>query len=402
MQIFRPEDFGAFADGINNDAIALWKAIAAAIEFDGEAQVLLQSDKTYRFGPTDDQKSGKYQMLIGGLRQNPASMNCTAPISIADAKDVHVKGSNTTILIDKPFNYCNIYNSEDIIIEGLIFDYSTHPYVKGTMLSMDFDSHKATFKTDRSLFVKEKAVLRDFGVLERPESRYHLFTRTVTAVDADNFIYEIEFNDDPCTNKHFKLLREYPLIIPVPNFGHCIERGFSIIGNKNVTFKDCTIHSLARFGFALFNNDGLMLFDNVRAEKSPNESANIVGWRDLFHVKESHARYIWRNCYAEYCNDDIFNISASTLAVQTVYAEDDIDFVWPETHGKYPGVRVGDTISVIDRATGVDYGEAKIVEIVDQSGEHNRFRLDRPTTTILADVRSISLLMSALVSASLL
>lgn len=378
MKIFRPEDFGALADGVNNDAIALWKALAAASEFEGEAQVLLQSDKTYRFGPTDDQRCGKYQMLIGGLKQNPASMNCTAPISIDGAKQLHIKGSNTTILIDKPFNYCNIYNSEDIIIEGLIFDYSTHPYVKGTMLSMDFDTHKATFKTDRSLFVKEKAVMRDFGVLERPESRYHLFTRTVTPIDAENFIYEIEFNDDPCTNKHFKFLGEYPLIIPVPNFGHCIERGFSVIGNKNVTFKDCTIHSLARFGFALFNNDGLMLFDNVRAEKSPDESANIVGWRDLFHVKESHARHIWRNCYAEYCNDDIFNISASTLAVQTVYAEDDIDFVWPETHGKYPGVRVGDTISVIDRATGIDYGEAKIVEIVEQSGEHNRFRLDRP------------------------
>ena len=118
MKIFRSEDFGALADGIHNDAIALWKTIAAASEFEGEAQVLLQSDKTYRFGPTDDQRCGKYQMLIGGLRQNPASMNCTAPISIADAKDVHIKGSDTTILIDKPFNYCNIYNSEDIIIEG--------------------------------------------------------------------------------------------------------------------------------------------------------------------------------------------------------------------------------------------------------------------------------------------
>ena len=32
MRIFRPEDFGALADGIHNDAIALWEAIAAAIE----------------------------------------------------------------------------------------------------------------------------------------------------------------------------------------------------------------------------------------------------------------------------------------------------------------------------------------------------------------------------------
>ena len=384
MKIFRPEDFGALADGIHNDAIALWKALAAAIEFDGEAQVLLEADKAYRFGPTEDQKCGRHQMLIGGLCQNPASMNCTAPISLNGAKNVHVKGSNTTILIDKPYNYCNIYNSENVVIEGLNFDYSTHPYVKGSLIEKNFETHRAIFQTDRSLFVKEKTVMRDFGVLERPDSRYHMFTRTVTPIDGDNFIYEIEFNDDPCTNKHFKFLGEYPLIIPVPGFGHCIERGFSVIGNTNVTFKDCKIHSLARFGFALFNNDGVMLFDNVRAEK--NDSANIVGWRDLFHVKESHARYIWRNCYAEYCNDDIFNISASTLAVQTVYAEDDIDFVWPETHGVYPGVRVGDTISVIDRATGIDYGEAKIAEIVLQEGSHNHFRLDRPIKGI-ADIQ---------------
>lgn len=378
MKIFNPSDFGAKADGINNDAIALWKTLAAASDFDGEAQVLLEAGKTYRFGPTEDQKCGRHQMLIGGICQDPASLNCTAPISLDRAKNVHIKGENTKILIDKPYNYCNIYHSENIVIEGLIFDYSVHPYVKGIALEMDFASHKATFKTDRSLFVKEKSVMRDFGVLERPDSRYHMFTRTVTPVDADNFIYEIEFNDDPCTNKHFKFLSEYPLIIPVPGFGHCIERGFSIISNTNVTFKDCKIHSLARFGFALFNNDGIMLFDNVRAEKSPFESANIVGWRDLYHVKENRGRFVWKNCYAEYCNDDIFNISASTMVIEHMYSPTDIDFRFPETNGKYSGVRVGDRISVIDLESGIDYGESTIVEIVEQEGHHNRFRFDKP------------------------
>ena len=91
MKIFRPEDFGAIADGINNDAVAFWKTIVAASEFEGEAQVLLEANKTYRFEPTEDQRCGKHQMLIGGLKQNPASMNCTAPISIDEAKNVHIK-----------------------------------------------------------------------------------------------------------------------------------------------------------------------------------------------------------------------------------------------------------------------------------------------------------------------
>ena len=49
-------------------------------------------------------------------------------------------------------------------------------------------------------------------------------------------------------------------------------------------------------------------------------------------------------------------------------------------------MRVGDTISVIDRATGIDYGEAKITEIVLQDGCHNHFRLDRPIKGI-ADIQ---------------
>lgn len=378
MQIFRPEDFGALADGMHNDAIALWKAIAEASAYEGEAQVLLQADKTYRFGPTEDQKCGRHQMLIGGLKQDPASMNCTAPIAIEGAKNVHVKGSNTTILIDPPYNYCNVYNCENITIEGLTFDYSYHPFAKGTLVELDAENHKAVIQTDRSLRIASKAADRGFSILQRPDSRYHMRSLAFSPIDPENFLYEVEFKDEPATNGRLEMMREYPLIVPMPGFGHCIERAFSVCGNKNVTFKDCTIHSMARFGFVLFQNDGAMIFDNVKAKKAENESVNIVGWRDLFHVKENHAKFIWKNCYAEHCYDDIFNISASTLSVQKAYAEDDIDFIWNETKGVYSAARVGDTISVIDFATGKDYGEAKIVEIVEREGSHNRFRLDRP------------------------
>ena len=382
MKIFRPEEFGAIADGIHNDATALWSAITAACEYKGEAQVLLQADKAYHIAPTDEQKSGKLQMKIGGVKQYASSMNCTAAIPIADAKDVHIKGKNTKILLSPPFNYCNIYHSENISVEGLVFDYAYHPFAKATLVELDEENRKAIIKCDRSLRIKERTLDRGFSVIERPDSRYHMRSLAFTPVDAENFIYEVEFKDDAATVERLPILREYPLIVPVPNFGHCIERGFSIVGNKNVSFKDCTIHSLARFGVVLFYNDGLVSFENFRAERTADEPACIVGWRDLFHVKESHAKYVWKNCYAEYCYDDIFNISASTLAVQKVYEEDDIDFIWPETKGVYGGVRVGDTVSIIDYATGKDYGEYKIREIVEQQGSHNRYRFKTPVVGI--------------------
>ncbi len=382
MKIFRPEEFGARADGIHNDAIALWSAVAAACEYDGEAQVLLEANKTYYIAPTEEQKSGKIQMLIGGVKQYASSLACTAAIPIADAKDVHVKGDRTKILLSPPFNYCNVYHSENIAIEGLVFDYAYHPFAKATLIELDEKERRATIKTDRSLRIKERTLDRGFSIIERPDSRYHMRSLAFTPIDADSFIYEVEFKDDATTAERLPMLREYPLIVPVPNFGHCIERGFSVVGNKNVSFKDCTVHSLARFGLALFYNDGVVSFDNFRAERPEGENACIVGWRDLFHVKENHAKFIWKNCYGEYCYDDIFNISASTLAIQKIYSEDDIDFIWPETKGIYRGVRVGDTVSVIDFATGIDYGEHKIREIVEQNGSHNRYRLETPIKSI--------------------
>lgn len=381
MKIFKPEDFGAKADGINNDAVSLWKAIAAASEAEEESLVLLQSDKTYYIAPTEEQKEAN-NFVRQGYKQNVHSLDCLSAIALADTKNVHIKGENTKLLLEPPFFYCSIYNCENITIEGLVFDYRYRPFAKAELIELDAENHKAIMKTDRSLHITERVTGTGFSILERPDARYHMRSKAFTPIDAENFIYEVEFSDEPITNSRLEQLRVVPLIVPVPNFGHTIERSFSIIGNKNVTVKDCKVYSIPRFGFVLFNNDGTVCFDNLRVQRPEDESACIVSWRDLFHVKENHAKYIWKNCYAEYCYDDIFNISASTLTVQNVYAEDDIDFKWPEKGGVYSGVRVGDTVSIVDYDTGIDYGNHKIKEIVSQQGSHNRLRLETPVKGI--------------------
>ena len=375
MKIFRPEDFGAFADGINNDALAFWKALAAATECEEEAQVLLQANKTYYIAPTDEQKKAD-SFVRQGYRQNVQSLDCLSAIALADTKNVHIKGENTKILLEPPFFYCSIYGCENITIEGLVFDYRYRPFAKAELIELDAENHKAIIKTDRSLHITEKATGTGFSVLEKYDARYHMRTTAFTPIDTEKFIYEADFQDEPITNSRLEQLRTVPLIVPVPRFGHTIERSFSIIGNKNVSIKDCTVHSIPRFGFVLFENDGVFCFDNLKVKRPEDETALIVSWRDLFHVKENHAKYIWKNCYAEFCYDDIFNISASTLAVQKVYAEDDIDFIFPERNSVYPAVRVGDTVSIVDYDTGIDYGNHKIKEIVEQNGNHNRYRFE--------------------------
>ncbi len=358
LKTYTLEAFGAKADGVTNDAMALWKALTAAHE---GGIVALQPHKTYYIAP------------VPGLEDSPI-----AAISLREAKNVTVIGESTMLLLGKPLFYCNIVRCENICIKGITFDYRQHPFAKATALSVDQEQHTAVIRCDRTLGIDKEVSAGDFAVLDRPDARYHMFTKTVSPVDAEKYIYKVQFSTDPTTEKHLKIMMDNVIIFPIPGFAHRVERGFSIIGNKNFAMEDCTVHSMARFGFALFRNEGSVRFTRFRAEKHPHETVNIVGWRDLFHVKENRAKFIWEGCYAEYCYDDIFNISVSTMNVREHIDDHTLDLLWRETRGTFSGIHPGDKMSFMDYANGTDLGTYTVAEIVKQEGEHNIFRFAEP------------------------
>lgn len=371
--IIRPEDYGAVADGIVNDAIAFWTAIKAAKSGD---TVLLQQNKKYYIAPLAETPTAEFSPSTA------ANSEYIAAINLNGIENLTVRGDNTTILIEKPLFYCNINNTKNVTLDGLIFDYKTRPFAKANAISIDHNSRTVIMQTDRSLGIDKKMDAGEFGVLEKPTGRYHMYLDTVEPIDKEKYIYSVVFADETTTLKRLNMLEDTPFIMPMPNFAHKIERAFSIVGNRDFTMQNCKIYSMARFGFALFCNEGTVKFKNVRIEKAPDETADIVGWRDCFHVKENHASYIWDNCYAEYCYDDIFNISVSTLNVENVVSERELDLAWKETKGVYPGVQIGDKFSFIDYETGRDFGEAEVAQIVEQNGKHNHFKFKTPIINI--------------------
>lgn len=355
MKIITPEQFGAVADGITNDFYAVSLALAEAMV--GDCTVEFAADKTYYLG---------YDSRVEAL----------AAFALHDCKNVTLRGCRTRILIDRPLYYTEIVHTENTVLEGFIFDYRVRPFALGTVLERNDEALTAVVQADRSLQI-DRETDTEFAVLQRDDGRYHLFLRGVEPLEGENR-YRFYFRDVADTRRFLKMTDTYPVILPLPGFAHRIERAFSITDNTDFTMRHCRVWSMARFGFAILRNYGTLLFDDLRVEQAPGEPCKIVGWRDCFHVKENHAKCLWYRCYAEYCYDDIFNISASTLYVQEVLSETELDFRWRETGGTYPCVEKGDTFSIVDTETGRDYGTAVVREVVRQEDGHNVIRFCTP------------------------
>ena len=136
MNIFKLSDFGAKADGITNDALALWRALDAAK--DGGI-VELEENKTYYIAPC--KKSDIAEFSSSGASESTDLENRMAAIDLNGAKNLTIKGKSSKILLEKPLFYCNINYCENIVIDGLIFDYKVRPFVKAELVALNKDAH---------------------------------------------------------------------------------------------------------------------------------------------------------------------------------------------------------------------------------------------------------------------
>jgi len=384
-QIFTPEAYGAVADGRHNDGAAFWKAIDEAAVQGGTVQ--LQPNSTYYIArkkshvSSDVGASANMKSTDGGEK--------VAAIVLDGVDNLMILGENTTILIDAPLFFCNINNTRNVTLQGLNFNYRIKPFAGAHTLSIDMEHLTADIVTDRSLQIEDaydaSTFPAYFGVLDRPDGRWHMFITGYDVLDKDTNTYRVHFKQkDKATVERVGLLLTTRLIVPMPRIGHRIERAFSIVGNTDFTMKDCNIWSVARFMFAIFRSEGIMRFENVNIVPEPGDNLPIVGWRDGYHVKENRAKFIWKNCRAQGLFDDVFNISASMLNVQTVYAPDDIDLFWGETKKVYAALMPGDTLTVINVLTGELIGSTSVREVVLQEGSHNRIRLSDPLPGVIA------------------
>ncbi len=360
------KDYGAKGNGIADDGNAIFNAVSALIDCGPGSKLVFEKNKTYYV----------------------KSAAMSSVIYISGVQGLKIDGQNSTILLDAMKQYLTVTESKDCTVQNLHFDLKNKPAFTAVCLSVDISEGSALMKADRDIGLESGKSYSAptagwFGVINRHDSRYHMYISKYQMVDREQNTFRIFFASDTNTRAWLSNgnLQSNGMICPMPNVGHLIERGFTISSNNGFSMKNIDIHACARFGMLIDNNDAKLTFDDVNfvpADNDLDRTMNFTSWRDAFHTKDNRATITWKNCTATGNYDDVFNISSSTMYVSDYnVAKNRITLVWPEK-GKYYPIKAGDELHVIDVETGEDCGTAKVKRVVRQSNDENVFVLEKP------------------------
>ena len=338
------KDFGAIGDGVKNDSSAIRKALTALKHSPKGSTLIFDENKTYYVS------SGKIAL------------------DLKDLHDVAIKGCNSVILAKPIMSLCRIYGCSNVDIIGITFDYKTRPYAIADVLDV-YEDGKIRIRANRSLNIRgtyKQPVVDYFGLVDRPDGRYHVGITTYKVVDHNSYIYDVKCNTIFAERDlRLRMMKDnkYKFIIPMPHIGQVIEHAVRVICNENVSMIDCNVKCAAKFMFFVKGNKGKVLFKGLKVDN--DSDVPIVGWRDGFHCKENRAQIIWDGCIVRLLCDDIIKMSVSLLQIQQK-KENTISLYCQETGTPYLDAEVGDEITFLNTDTGAFLGKRIIQNITIQ------------------------------------
>lgn len=355
------KDFGAIGDGVKNDSSAIRKALTALKHSPKGSTLIFDENKTYYVS------SGKFAL------------------ELKDLHDVAIKGCNSVILAKPIMSLCRIYGCSNVDIIGITFDYKTRPYAIADVLDV-YEDGKIRIRANRSLNIRgtyKQPVVDYFGLVDRPDGRYHVGITTYKVVDHNSYIYDVKCNTIFAERDlRLRMMKDnkYKFIIPMPHIGQVIEHAVRVICNENVSMIDCNVKCAAKFMFFVKGNKGKVLFKGLKVDN--DSDMPIVGWRDGFHCKENRAQIIWDGCIVRLLCDDIIKMSVSLLQIQQKKGNT-ISLYCQETGMPYLDAEVGDEITFLNTDTGAFLGK-RIIQNITIQENHIDICVDKDIDGVVA------------------
>ena len=368
-------NYGVVGDGVTDDTAAIVSAVNALKSSGPNSQLVFDGGKTY-------------------LAKSMPQGNTEALFELRNCKGLKIDGNGSTFIMEPRLSYAAVTNTKDCVLTEMNFDYKTSQAFNATYSdSGNFLNQYVDIIADRDLIgsLSGSNIMENneeylapnsyyFGVLGDTSTRFHIGIKKYKMLDKEARKVRIYLADD-YTYSDFNLLmnkiQTYGLVCPMPEWGQILPHGFTIMNNTDFTMSEINIYSCASYGMFVGCNEGVINFNDVDFVSKDN--INFTTWRDAFHIKDNRAKINWTNCEAEFNYDDIFNISATALYVESYHAESrELTLVCKEKGGNYYPILVGDTINVIDTATGNNCGTVTVKKVIKQADGVNVVIIDKP------------------------
>ncbi len=388
--VLKVSEYGALGDGVTDDSEAVDTVFdMAKMKGQNDTPVVIEfeKDKSYYF---KDMHGGK---IIFDL------VRC---------KNLTLRGDNTTIIMDKSGKLNQYFNSdfsENIVLEGFNFKYAQPWYTLSAVDAFhpgtpdagagginhvnETDPPYIDITTERSLEITETYVPTNrtsFGMpYTEGMSRSHMYIDRIEVLDAAAQKYRVYFQDWDDIRTKMNFMEEYKLKflfgIPYRDRGELSDGSGSIIvtNTKNFDMKDVNVWAATSFVFHMRNNYGEFNIKNCNVTTEPGEDDVWASQVDIFHLKENRCKFTIEDCLLEKANDDVFNLSTTYLYVDKIMSETEFNMFCREFEGNYyMPLEAGDTITLINEATGAFVGRTRIKEVVEQSGATNHVIVEDP------------------------
>jgi len=345
----RAESFGAVGDGTTDDGPAIARMLSAAAAAEAPVTVEFQPARTY-YAKTS---STRYLLNLSKVR------------------DLTIDGARSTFILDPYIRFLSLTDSRNITLRGLNVDFRPLPFVDGTVAAVDAEARCLDVELPDGAIPPVGGPTGEDG--EQAFFSMLWYEGPYGSVSRHYWTQRIESGPTPGTGRvyagpEFTAFGDiqpgvWRISLPVPGIAHRFGPGpcFRIEGNDTVMLEDIELWSAPWFGFEVSRNRGRIAFRRVNIRPRPDGGRLMSLWRDGFHVKGNSASLLWEDCVVEGMNDDAFNVSTHTGAVQRVLSETRI-----EVGQKFPLLPIpwqaGATLLAADEASRRLLGSAQVLE----------------------------------------